>query len=371
MKLTLHLNHRCNLRCSYCYTGAKVDRRMDPATMRKAIDFALGHASQGWLLLSFFGGEPLLELELMEAALAYARGRCAERGVRLYTSVATNGTLLDEPRLELLRRNAFSVQVSLDGGREAQDANRRYVNGGSSYETVSENLKRLLQAGVSTWVVSVIDPSNQSYLGDSFERLADLGVPHVTFAPNYQADWNPAARERFETALEDLGNRYLARARAGLDIRLDPLHGKIATHLSPGANERAVCKFGIGDIAVASSGRLYPCERLVREDDDEVVCIGDVDRGLDVKKRDALLAAKRVEDPGCDGCELKSRCSRWCGCSRYETTGDLSKVSPLLCWFEECFIAEADRIGNTLYAEQNPVFLKRFYRASSAPAERA
>jgi uncharacterized protein len=362
MKVTLFLNHRCNLRCTYCYTGEKVDRRMSFETAQRAVDFGLSHVTQGWLLVAFFGGEPMLELPLMQQVLAYAAERCEARKVRLFTTLATNCTLLDEARLALLKQYKFQVQVSVDGGKAGQDASRRFTNGRSSFTRVEANLKRLLSEGLKPWVVSVIDPSNLDYLGDGFEHLADLGVEHVHFTPNYLGDWTDAARERFEASLEDLGNRYLERARAGLDVRLDPLHGKIITHLVPGSNEKVICKFGIGDVAVAPSGRLYPCERLVNQDDDDSVCIGDLQRGLDVRQRDALLAARREDDPHCDGCELKARCKRWCGCANYETTGNPSKVSPLVCWFERSFIAEADRVGGLLYAEKNPVFMKRFYR---------
>ncbi|MHB8872278.1 MAG: radical SAM protein [Myxococcaceae bacterium] len=366
MKLTLFLNHRCNLRCTYCYTGRKFDRRMSEDTVHQAVDFGIEHVTQGWLLLAFFGGEPLLEMEPMEEALTYATKRCAPRGVRLFATVATNGTVLDEARLALLKRYRFQVQVSLDGGKAAQDATRRFANGRSSASRVEKNLARLVEEGLSPWVVSVVDPSNVEHLGDSFEHLMELGVRYIHFAPNYLGAWDPAARERFETALEDLGDRYIARARAGQDVRLDPLSGKIVSHLVPGAMEKVVCKFGVGDVAVAPSGRLYPCERLVNEDATPELCIGDLEHGLDLARRDLLVAQSRAEDPGCSGCELKPRCKRFCGCANFETTGDLGRVSPLLCWFEKCFIGEADRVGNTLFAEQNEVFLKRYYRAPAA-----
>lgn len=361
MKLTLVVNHLCNLRCTYCYTGAKVNRPMSEAVMRRAVDFAVERTSERWLLLAFFGGEPLLEPALMRSALAYARDRCIEKGLALHTAITTNGTLLDDERLELLRRHGFKVKLSLDGSAEAHDANRRFAGGQSSWADGARALERLLAAGVPTTVGAVLDPANAHLLGDSLDALVGLGARHVTFTPNVAGAWDAAARARLEAGLHALGERTIAHLRAGVDVRVDPLAGKIITHLDPQAAARAVCRFGVTELAVAPSGRLYPCDRLVGEDDDDGVCIGTLEAGLDAAKRDRLLPARREEAEGCRACEVKDRCKRFCGCANYETTGDTGTVSEVSCFFEQAFIDEADRVGNVLFAERNPLFLARFY----------
>jgi uncharacterized protein len=361
MKLTLFLNHRCNLRCTYCYTGRKFHRAMPADVARQAVEFGLAGADRGFMLISFFGGEPMLELELMEQAVAYARRRAAEEGKHLFLAIATNGTLLDDRRLDLLQRNEFQVQVSLDGGAEAQDATRRFRNGRSSYGRVERNLRRLLAEGFDVRVVAVIDPANAQHLGQGFDSLMDLGVRRIHYSPNYTGAWDDAACERFEAALQDLGDRFMARFRGGEDVRLDPLNGKVVTHLARGYKEKNLCQFGQQELAISPSGKIYPCDRLVCEDDNPDVCIGDLERGLDVARRDAMVGAKNRPDPECAACELQPRCMHWCGCANYETTGHVDQVAPIVCWFERCFIAEADRVANTLYAERNRTFIRRFY----------
>jgi len=210
-------------------------------------------------------------------------------------------------------------------------------------------------------VVAVIDPANAAHLGESFEYLAGLGVRQILFSPNYTGPWTDAACETFEHALHDMGQRYIARFRAGQDVRLDPINGKVVTHLAQGYKEKNLCQFGQKELAISPSGKIYPCDRLVGEDNNPEVCIGDLDHGLDLAHRDAMVQAKNTPDPECNGCELRPRCMHWCGCANYETTGNVAQVSPIICWFERCFIAEADRVANTLYSEQNPVFLRRFY----------
>lgn len=361
MQLTLFVNHACNLRCTYCYTGRKFSRPMPFDVARRAVDLGLTLADQGFLLLTFFGGEPLLELDLLERTVRYARERGQALGVSLHPGVATNGTLLDARRLRLLHDERFMVQLSLDGGPEAQDATRRFRNGKSSFARVEATLKTLLAQGFDPRVLAVIDPGNVAFLGPGFDQLMDLGARRIHYSPNYNGPWDEAACRRFEQALDDLGDRYMRRLRAGQDLRLDPLNGKIVTHLNRGYQAHNLCQFGQKEITVAPSGRIYPCDRLVAEDRGGEICIGDLDNGIDIERRDALVQAKNTPDPECSACELKPRCMFWCGCANYETTGHVGRVSPVVCWFERCFLACADRIANTLFEERCPAFLRRFY----------
>ena len=209
--------------------------------------------------------------------------------------------------------------------------------------------------------MAVIDPSNTAYLGQSFDHLMDLGVRQILFSPNYSGKWDEPACDAFEAALDDLGLRYIARFRAGEDVRLDPLNGTVVTHLQVGYKEKNLCQFGQKEIAISPSGKIYPCDRLVAEDNNLEVCIGDLERGLDLERRDAMVRVKNTPDVECAACELRPRCMHWCGCANYETTGNVGQVSPVVCWFERCFIAQADRVANTLYGEHNPAFLRRFY----------
>jgi uncharacterized protein len=206
----------------------------------------------------------------------------------------------------------------------------------------------------------VIDPANVAHLAASFDYLLDLGVHHIYFAPNYSGNWDDAACDRLERSLRELADRYVARFRAGQDVRLDPLNGKIVTHLNRGHRSGDLCKFGEKELAVAPSGRIYPCDRLVGEDEG-TVGIGDLETGIDEVKRDALVSRKNAPDAECAACPLQPRCTHWCGCANFETTGDVGRPSPALCWFQRCFIAEADRVANTLFEERNPVFMRRFY----------
>jgi uncharacterized protein len=363
MRLTLFLDHACNLRCTYCYNGQKFSRPMPRDVARRALDVALDACRGPDLVVALFGGEPLLDLGLVRDVVALAREAAGQRGKPLRFHVTTNGTLLDDERVALLRENDFTAQVSLDGCREAHDATRRFADGSPSHHVVVENTRRLMAAGVRVRVVSVMDPANVAHLADSLDFLADLGVRHLHFAPNVLGHWDDDACSRMEQGLRALGDRYMERLRRGMDLRLDPLHGKMVTHLATEECRSVRCAFGQDELAVAPSGRLYPCDRMVRADSDDDACMGDVWSGVDAVRLERLLAPRRTLDAECAACDLRDRCTHWCGCANWETTRNPGRPSALQCWLERAFVAEADRVAATLYGEKNPLFMTRFYEA--------
>jgi uncharacterized protein len=362
VNLALVLNHQCNLRCRYCYTGRKTDRPMSLDTARRAVDLGLEQAGDAPWVLSFFGGEPMLEIALMEAVAAYARDQAARRSGGVSFSISTNGTLLDDRRLRFLRDFAVHVQASVDGASDAQDRARPFADGTASAALVDRNVRRLQAEGLLHQLVAVLTPETVPYLTESFAYLASLGVDEIYFAANYLGDWSDAACDRFEHELRRLADAYAEMFRAGRMRRVDPLYGKIVSHLVLGQQQPRRCGFGRKELAVAPSGNIYPCDRVVGEDTREELRLGHVASGLDEARVQALQERRATVDPECATCDLGARCSSWCGCAQLETTRQLGTVSPLFCWFERLFIAEADRLANMLYAEQNPTFLREFYR---------
>jgi len=367
VKVSLFLNHRCNLRCRYCYNGRHFDRAMPWDLARRSVDFGFEQAQRGFLLLSFFGGEPLIEIALLEKVVAHARAQAEQRDRRLFFALATNGTLLDTRRLQLIKAHGIRVQVSLDGCRRAQDANRLFINGRSTYRRAAASLVRLIGDGAQPRVVSVIDPSNLRYLVESFQALKDLGARNIYFVPNLHADWDEAARAQLESAMARLADRWAAGMRAGEDLQLDPFNGKVVAQLVRGARSPVRCAFGQSEYAISPKGRIYPCDRMVKTDEDTSQCLGDLDSGLDLAKRESLARSRERVDPECAGCEVRERCAWSCGCANHELTGDATRVSPTLCWFERTVIAQTDRVANALYAERDPTFMRRFYGSGASP----
>lgn len=362
MDITLFLNHACNLECTYCYNGRKFHRPMPREVMRAGVEMAFfGKDAR----ISFFGGEPLLELDLMREAIALAREIEKRKGGKIPArfSMTTNGTLVTPEVLEMLRKERFHLVFSLDGCRESHELTRPFPGGRSSYDLIVENLKRAMVAIPSVETITVIDPVNVHLLPRSFESLMELGVRNLNFSLNYEAEWSDAQLEQLRGALEELSGLYIKGYRDGIDFALDLFDSKVITHLKGGYACRDRCKFGKEEMCVAPSGLLYPCERLVGEDTRHDVTIGNVFDGPDLAKVMEMGKRKDTPDLECEACKLNHRCMYWCGCVNYATTGDVGVTSGLLCRLEQMSIAAADRSAGILFKEENPMFISKFYCA--------
>lgn len=361
MDFSLSLTHDCNLACRYCYAGTKRRDRMAWETAAAAIDFAFTFAAPE-LQLGFFGGEPLLEWDLLTRCTVRTGELAAAHNVRLKKTVTTNGTLLTPERVEWLYRQGFFPAVSVDGNRAMHDRTRPFADGRSSHDACVRGLRLARERFPDVEVILVADPANIAHLADGLRELAETeGVRRLSVNPNFFAAWDETARDEWRRAYEAVADFYLARHRAGRPVAVNFLDAKIITRLKNGYAACDKCNFGEREIAVAPSGRLYPCERLIGEDRNDVMCIGDVFHGFDHEKRRSLLARRGNHDPECQDCGYRGRCMNWCGCINHTLTGSIDRTGDSVCFHERLAIAAADRVATLLFAERNPAFLERFY----------
>jgi uncharacterized protein len=364
MDLTLSLTHDCNLDCTYCYGGRKRRASMSREVASRALDLALAHTGRGGALqLSFFGGEPLLEWELLVWCALEAEARAAAASVDLLLTVTTNATLLDRPRGEWLAAHRVSVAASVDGSRESQDLTRRprgRESCGSSFDQALAGLHVGLELFPRLEVVAVVDPVNVDLVAAGARFLADEGVPVISLNPNFAGHWTPDRLAAWERQYAEVADLYVERLRAGCDLSINFVDAKVVTRLLGGFPCADRCGFGEREVSVAPSGRLYPCERLVGEDTGER-SIGHVDTGFDEEARRRVLSCRGNADAACLECTARRRCVNWCACANLATTGTTDHAGGLVCFHEQLAIREADRAAALLWAERNPIFLRRFY----------
>jgi uncharacterized protein len=363
MDLTLCLTHDCNLDCVYCYGGRKRRASMSQDVARRALDLAFERTGPGGSLqLSFFGGEPLLEWELLAWCTEEAEARARAAGVAVQATVTTNATLLTAPRAEWLAAHKVTVAASVDGVRAAQDLTRRRRGGGSSFDAALAGVRVGLSQLPALEVIAVVDPATVGHVAAGVRFLADEGVRVVSLNPNWARDeaWPEALLAVWELQYAAVADLYVERLRAGQDLSINFIDGKVATRLLGGFPCADRCSFGEREVSVAPGGRLYPCERLVGEDTGEHA-IGHVDGGFDEAALRRELARRGNADAACLECTLRPRCMNWCCCANLATTGAPDHAGGLLCFHERLAIREADRAAALLWAERNPVFLRRFY----------
>jgi len=369
MDFTLCLTHACNLRCGYCYAGGKSGRKMTWDTARQAIDFALDHTLNRSQTLGtpkeaqigFFGGEPLMEWHLLQQAATYASERADRDAIALKKTLTTNMTLLDEPKADWLRTHGFYLGLSLDGNAAMHDTLRRFPNNAGSHAIAAQALRFFRGPHPGGEVIVVVDPRNVAHLADSVEWLLAEDIRSISLNPNFYIEWPEPALATWQEASERIGDLVIAQYRAGIPVRINVIDGKIRVHIKEGYAPCDRCGFGDNEIAIAANGNIYPCERIVGDDTNEALRIGNVFTGFDARKRATIVASRGNSVKDCQDCPLLSRCMNWCSCINYATTGAINRVDGLVCHHERMVIGVADRVGSTLFAESNPAFLEKFY----------
>ncbi len=363
MDVTLVLTHDCNLGCGYCYAGRKFKKVMPRETAKAGLELAFSDAPKK-VQISYFGGEPTLEWDLLVTTARDARALAEARGVTLLQSVTTNGTLLTAPRVKELAELDVYVALSIDGNRVAHDANRPRMGGGSSYDDVSRGLDLLLAEGKPFETISVLTPASVGELGASVSELFARGVPRVSLNPCWEAAWSDEALAVWERGLEHAAGTVAGWMRLGRTVSLAPLDAKILARLKGGLEAGDTCSLGDTSIAVAPSGNLYACERLVGEDEIPEHVIGHVSRGRDRTMRSAM-PEHHAQNDECGSCAERGRCSAYCACANLAETGDASIAGGVQCWYERTTMRLADMLAERLLAEKNETFLAWFLRGSS------
>ena len=369
MDVTLCLTHACNMRCDYCYAGRKSNRRMSWDTACRALDFTLARTLEHADLthrppecqLGFFGGEPLLEWELLVKATDHALAEAEALGIRLKRTVTTNMTMLGENEARLLRDHDFHVGLSLDGTREMHDTLRRTASGGPSHALCAPALEFYRGPEANGEVIVVIDPRTVGMLADSIARLIAGDIRRISLNPNFTALWDRAALDIWQEAYARIGDLYVECFRDNRPVAINLIDGKIRSRINGGYRPCDRCGFGENETAVSAAGYFYPCERLVGDDSNEDLRIGHVRDGFYPAARHRLLAGRRNDVSECADCPARDRCMNWCGCVNYASTGFINRVPGIVCHHERMSIAAADRVGGILFAEGNPAFLSTFY----------
>ncbi len=331
-------------------------------TARQAVDlaFELGKDSA---CVSFFGGEPLLEWPLILQIIDYAKQQSRKVGKHIVFRMSTNGTLFTEEMLQVCKENRVLFAISLDGNEQAHNAQRLTAQGTGSFKLVDEKLEMMLRYNPLTVATSVITPQTVDRLADSIHYIWSRGLRYIVHQLDYtHPDWTPKVMEQLSKSYEQLALWYIERMRAGDAFYMNLFDDKLRTHIRTPIKLGVLCDFGAKKISIAQDGTIYPCVQFVSDREDTTdFRIGHVSSGLTPRWQE-LIAANKQERTDCKGCALLGRCSNYCGCLNWQTTGSVTGVSPILCAHEQMLIPIADEIGNILFKEKNPMFIRKHYK---------
>lgn len=318
--LSLAVAQKCNLGCTYCYAqqgefgGAA--KNMSLETALAAVDLLVDGAEPGARInLAFLGGEPMVNRLVLQAATRRATGRAAERGVSVSFSITTNGTLLRPADAEFFEEHGFAVTISLDGPREAHNAQRPYKGGAGSYDRILDNVRPLLAQQRKMQVAArvTVTPANLR-LRETLDQFVAEGFHSVGFSPMLSAPTGQGEmqREDLEVMLGgmiDCGREYERRLLVGERYPFANLANALK-EISKGTHRPYPCGAGAGYLGVSAEGELAACHRFVGDD---AGAMGSLLAGVDGERRAAWLAERHVhrQEP-CRGCWARYLCGGGC-----------------------------------------------------------
>jgi uncharacterized protein len=254
--LTLMVNHACNLRCTYCYTGEKFRRVMPIAVGQKAIARAVKSLAPGGTLeLAFFGGEPLIEAELIGAFIRFAKSQCRAADVGLALNLTTNGTIDSPAAWSVMLIPELNLAISHDGLPATHDRHRVTAKGGPSSARVLSTLAKLRAADKPNRVVMVVTPENVTALPAGLQFLYEQGVRQFDPSLDLWTTWSRGDGESLARVIRHCADFWGERLP---DCSLSWFDAKAARLARVPTDETARCGFGHSEIAVAPSGHLFP-----------------------------------------------------------------------------------------------------------------
>jgi uncharacterized protein len=357
--VALSLTHNCNLRCIYCYAGDKKSSRMDEKTGKKTLDF-LANQTEKVVTITFFGGEPLLEYEMIKVLVNYADENWKDR---FAFRISTNGTKLTREMLEFFAKHKIFFTLSLDGNKDQHDRSRPDAAGNGSYDKIVSKLDDILKFNPYTLAVSVIHPDTVGSVASGAKEIFKLGFRYLLQSLDYSADWKDSHIAVLKKQYLELSEYYYKKIMDDKKIYYSPFDERIKTWAQKPYELGDLCDIGNTQIAIAPSGNIYPCVQFIGEDSEksQLNSMGNVFDGFNDKRRTYFVEQNYSERKECVGCALLGRCSNYCGCVNWKSTGEINKVPPIICEHERMLMPIADKLGNRLWKKNSQLFKKKFY----------
>ena len=354
--LCLHIAHTCNLNCSYCFAsqGKYHGERavMSYEVGKQALDFLVANSgTRRNLEVDFFGGEPLMNFQVVKDLVAYARSIEKAAGKNFRFTLTTNGLLVDDDVIDFANRECSNVVLSLDGRQSVHDRYRVDYAGNGSWSKIVPKFQKFVEArgGKNYYMRGTFTHANPDFLED-IKVMLDLGFTELSMEPVVAAEGDPAALTEEDLPIvteqyEKLAELMIERRKEGRPFTF--YHYMIDLSGGPCIYKRiSGCGSGTEYMAVTPWGDLYPCHQFVGE---EKFRLGDIWRGVENHPvQDDFMACNVYAREECRSCWARLYCSGGCAANAYHATGSVRGVYEYGCKLfrkrMECAImAEIDR----------------------------
>ncbi len=337
--MCLHIAHDCNLACKYCFAeeGEYHGRRalMSFEVGKKALDFLIANSGNRVNLeVDFFGGEPLMNWDVVKQLVEYGRSKEKEFNKKFRFTLTTNGVLLNDEIMEFANREMANVVLSLDGRKEINDGNRPFRNGKGSYDIIVPKFQKFAKSreDKSYYVRGTFTRKNLDFSED-VKHFADLGFKHMSIEPVVGEEYEEYAikEEDLPKIMEEYDNlakEYIKRYKEGRPFNF--FHFMIDLEQGPCVAKRlSGCGSGTEYLAVTPWGDFYPCHQFVGDDK---FLMGNVDEGIvrtDIQ--DEFKLCNVYAKPKCRECFARYYCSGGCAANSYKFHGSINDAYDIGC----------------------------------------
>lgn len=337
--LCLHIAHTCNLNCEYCFAsqGKYHGERalMSLEVGKRAIDFLIENSGKRHNLeVDFFGGEPLMNFDVVKGIVEYARSIEKKYDKNFRFTLTTNGVLVDDEVIDFANKECHNVVLSLDGRKEIHDNLRKTINGQGSYDTIVPKFQHFVErrGNKGYYVRGTFTHNNVDFTNDIF-HMADLGFTELSMEPVVCAPNDPYALTEEDLPVlyeqyEILAKEMLKREKEGIPITF--YHYMIDLKSGPCIYKRiSGCGSGCEYFAVTPWGDLYPCHQFVGDDK---YLMGDIWKGIvNTEKQNEFKLCNAYARPECKDCWAKLYCSGGCAANAYHATGSINGIYEYGC----------------------------------------
>ena len=341
--LCLHIAHDCNLACQYCFAeeGEYHGRRalMSFEVGKKALDFLIANSgNRRNLEVDFFGGEPLMNWQVVKDLVAYGREQEKLHDKNFRFTLTTNGVLLNDEIMEFCNKEMANVVLSIDGRKEVHDKMRPFRKGAGSYDLIVPKFQKFAESRHQDkyYVRGTFTHYNPDFAADVL-HLADLGFKQISVEPVVAEKEEPYAitEEDLPKLFEEydkLAAEMVRRHKEGDDFNF--FHFMIDLEGGPCVAKRlSGCGTGTEYLAVTPWGDFYPCHQFVGQED---FCLGNVYEG--VKKTETVNEFKKCNvysKKECSQCFARFYCSGGCAANSYNFTGKINDVYEIGCKMQQ------------------------------------
>lgn len=353
--LTLEINQKCNLKCKYCYLQDKNGEEMKEEILFSAIDFGIRNAmnhNDRRLDIDFIGGEPLINFNLIQKAVDYAKLKEEENNIHISFMLTTNGLLLNEDIIEYFISEGFNLKLSIDGTEKTNDLNRIYSSGKGSYQGVKKCLKYVKQfeekANRIVRVTNVVTQNNYLNYFESVKHIVEeLDLHYIDSCIDLFPNWTQEELKTIQNEIYKIFDYFIEKYVSGQGFYWRFINR--AEELM--YNKKRFYKCGAGIVAayIRVDGEIFPCGSNTTDE----ISLGNVIGEINYIKIHKLMDLEKIDNEKCNSCYLEARCRiNSCIMENLNKNGSIHEPVYTLC--------EMEKFAEKLYREKKEVLLQVF-----------